>query len=112
MKRVRRGTTKSATRRGTPVFYSFEYQFIGGHTVDSGVFYFCNGGKKFCLAGDECFSLDYVEHNRPIDNAFNLEQNIKFTEQCFREKIIVLPSHDEEIMKRYMNVSENLVKII
>ncbi len=97
---------------GMEILGTFIYEKVGGHTEDSGVFYFEHNDRKYCLAGDECFSIDYLMSNVPIDNANNHENNRKFTEKCFHEQIIPLPSHDGELFKLYESVSQNIIRIV
>lgn len=97
---------------GSKAFHSFTYEFVGGHAEDSGVFYFTYGDREYCIAGDECFSVENIKKNIPIDNAFNIESNILFTKKCYENSLIVLPAHDDAVFHKYQKVSENIVQII
>lgn len=96
----------------TKIMDTFLYERVGGHTVDSGVYYFEAEGKKYCITGDECFSIDHLRHNIPIDNAYNLINNIAFTERCYKQKVIPLPFHDNSILDGKLKITPNIVRVL
>lgn len=97
---------------GTKILDTFVYEKVGGHTEDSGVFYFEQEGERYCITGDECFSIDCIKHNIPIENAYNRQNNIMFTEKCNKKNVNPLPSHDKSILSCYKKISPNIVRII
>lgn len=97
---------------GEKVLNCFTYEFVGGHSSDSGVFYFDHDNRKYCLAGDECFSIQHLRDNIPIDNAFNPENNSLFTKKCFENEITVLPSHDGAVLESFTKISYGITRII
>lgn len=97
---------------GERVLNTFTYEEIGGHAEDSGVFFFEQGDSKYCVTGDECFSIDCFYNHIAIDNAYDKEKNVLFMDRCSRAGIIPLPSHDDAIMLRYRKVSEHIVQIV
>lgn len=97
---------------GSKILNLFTYELIGGHSEDSGVFYFEQDDRKYCLAGDECFSVNNLMKNIPIENAYNHERNLDFTRYCYENDIIMLPAHDDSIFKNYPKITENIVQVI
>lgn len=94
------------------IFDIFKFELVGGHSEDSGVFYFEYGGKLYCIAGDECFSINDIKRNIPIENAFDEKKNLQFTEKCFEKCAVILPSHDNTVMEEYPQISSNIVRVI
>ncbi len=90
----------------------FLFRVIGGHTPDSSVIFFEEGGVKYVITGDECYVQDNVFQNIPIGICDNPAKNEEFVRFCHEEGYVPLPFHDGGILKRYDRVSENIVRII
>ena len=97
---------------GWKLLDTITYEAVGGHTEDSGVFFFEHGDKKYCITGDECFSIDYFRSNIAIDNAYDVGKNVQFTNRCNEAGVIPLPSHDGSVLLRYSLGSENIAQIV
>lgn len=91
---------------------TFRFEVIGGHTSDSSVLFFEESGTKYVITGDECYHCDNVRRNIPIGICENAEKNAAFIDEMHREGRIPLPFHDACIMKEYLKLSPNIVRII
>lgn len=97
---------------GRKLLDTFTYEEVGGHAEDSGVFFFEHGDNKYCITGDECFSIDCFANSVAIDNAYDAGKNAGFTKRCNEAGVIALPSHDGSVLLRYRQVSENIAQIV
>lgn len=97
---------------GMRLLDTFTYEEVGGHAEDSGVFFFEHGDNKYCITGDECFSIDCFANNIAIDNAVDLEKNVQFTKRYYEAGVTPLPSHDGTVLHRYRQLSENIAQIV
>ncbi|MDD5900856.1 MAG: MBL fold metallo-hydrolase [Lachnospiraceae bacterium] len=97
---------------GMKLLDTFTYEEVCGHAEDSGVFFFEHGDSKYCITGDECFSIDYFVKNIAIDNAYDVGKNVRFTNRYNEAGVIPLPSHDGSVLLRYGQVSENIARIV
>lgn len=97
---------------GMRLLDTFTYEEVGGHAEDSGVFFFEHGDNKYCITGDECFSIDCFANNIAIDNAVDLEKNVQFTKRYNEAGVTPLPSHDGTVLHRYRQLSENIAQIV
>ena len=97
---------------GMRLLDTFTYEEVGGHAEDSGVYFFEHGDNKYCITGDECFSIDCFANNIAIDNAVVLEKNVQFTKRYNEAGVTPLPSHDGTVLHRYRQLSENIAQIV
>jgi len=89
----------------------------GGHTAGSQGVIISSGGKKYYIAGDECYLRKYCETCRvlPERSSWSRKNNLLFLRRILsaRQKtpVIILPMHDPVILKEYPVVTERVNKI-
>lgn len=89
----------------------FHYWLIGGHSMDSAVVWFEEGGNTYCITGDECFSIANLQQNQGSSNCVDEMKNKEFTQRAYEQGWIPLPAHDKEIMRMYARKTENIIQI-
>ena len=70
----------------------------GGHSEGSSIVTLMHGGKKYVIAGDECYSKQCLAENRPTGSSYNKERSRAFVEIFGHGDCIVLLSHDPDIL--------------
>lgn len=68
---------------------------IGGHSKGSSIVEITDSGKKYIIAGDECYMRDCLVKQIPTGISYNSEKSRDFIQKYGREEYMVLLCHDE-----------------
>ena len=68
---------------------------IGGHSKGSSIVEITDSGKKYIIAGDECYMRDCLVKQIPTSISYNSEKSRDFIQKYGREEYMVLLCHDE-----------------
>ena len=68
---------------------------IGGHSKGSSIVEITNSGKKYIIAGDECYKGDCLTKQIPTGSSYNPEKSRDFVKKYGNGEYTVLLCHDE-----------------
>jgi glyoxylase-like metal-dependent hydrolase (beta-lactamase superfamily II) len=81
---------------------------IGGHTKGSSVIFFDYNSKRFCLTGDEIYSLGNLTQNIGNGTVVDSAKNLNFINELKNSGDIPLIFHDD----KYYDMPKNFIQII
>jgi len=84
---------------------------IGGHSPGSSEVTFLYKGKTYLIPGDECYMYDNFRKQQPVGLAVAADINRDYVAALPGDKV-VLPFHDPEILKKYQDFGDGVVRIL
>lgn len=70
---------------------------IGGHSKGSSIVEITDSGKKYIIAGDECYKGDCLTKQIPTGSSYNPEKSRDFVKKYGNGEYTVLLCHDEQV---------------
>ena len=68
---------------------------IGGHSKGSSIVEITDSGKKYIIAGDECYMRDCLTNQIPTGSSYNPEKSRDFVKKYGNGEYMVFLCHDE-----------------
>ncbi len=96
---------------GSACFDDWRVETVAGHTEGSSVVFCAHEGRRYVLAGDECYLRENVTSRRAVGVHASIDRNADFLRRVAANGDTVLPCHDLAVFEEYEAVTANVVRI-